>query len=201
MNLHHRDVDELPESVSGHFFQRHVRQPSAGRHKSGKKSLSKDKDKLRVVRSGVTHSLGTALAAALEASWVSLLHRKVRWLHRQMAGQLKAQQERTFRTADSESRSQTPRGAMDDTPHTSHTRTRQPKHRSSRKVKGMKHWVTGPKPKERSGRFVLPHVGLLTRALLPSGAVVTTRTLLSEDGGKVESRIFFDSPRRRDVTS
>lgn len=131
MNLHHRDVDELPESVSGDFFQRHVRQPSAGRNKSVK-SLSKDKEKLTVVRSGVTHSLGTALAAALEASWVSLLHRKVRWLQRQMAGQLKAQQERTFRTADSETRSQSARGAMDDA-HTSHkhTRTRQPKHRSS----------------------------------------------------------------------
>lgn len=67
MNLHRRDVDELPESVSGDFFQRHVRQPSAG-HNESVKSLSKDEQKLTVVRSGVTYSLGTALAAALEAS-------------------------------------------------------------------------------------------------------------------------------------
>lgn len=72
MNLHRRDVDELLESVSGDFFQRHVRQPSAGHNKSppsvSEQSPSKDKEKLTVVRSGVTYSLGTALAAGLESS-------------------------------------------------------------------------------------------------------------------------------------
>lgn len=82
---------------------------------------------------------------------MSLLHWKVCWLQRQMAGQLKAQQERTFRTADSATRSQTARGAMDDTGAHARTHTQTPprhrKHRSSWKVEGMKHSVTGPEPK------------------------------------------------------
>lgn len=64
MNSHHSNVDELLESVSGDFFQRHVRQPSVGRTRSPRK----DQGELTVMRSRVTYSLATALAAALEAS-------------------------------------------------------------------------------------------------------------------------------------
>lgn len=63
-NSHHSNVDELLESVSGDFFQRHVRQPSVGRMKSPRK----DQGELTVMRSRVTYSLATTLAAALEAS-------------------------------------------------------------------------------------------------------------------------------------
>lgn len=66
-------------------------------------------------QSWVTYSRGTDVAPAREASWVSLLHWKVSALQRQMVGQVKAQQERTSRTAERETRSQTARRAMCDT--------------------------------------------------------------------------------------
>lgn len=154
------------------------------------------------MRSRGTYNLSTALAAALEASWVSLLHWKVCWLQRQMAGQLKAQQERTFRTEDSATSSQTARGVMDDTgarPHThSHTLHLQNTDRPD-KVKGMKHPVTGPKPKNGPVIEFFLHVGLLNSALLPSGAVVTTSTLLSEDELQWKAGCLTVEEKRGDV--